>query len=204
MTELSPVGTTTTEEFGGFNKMGAAGIVVPGTEGKITCTKTGEDLPHTEEGEICIRGPQMMKGYLNNQKATDDMITKDGWLKSGDIGFFDKDGLLFVTDRLKELIKYKGFQVAPAELEALIATLPQVKDVIVIPVLDDEAGELPRAYVVKQDGMEITEQEVKDFVASRLVSHKKLRGGVIFVESVPKSPSGKLLRRTQIALDRAQ
>jgi acyl-coenzyme A synthetase/AMP-(fatty) acid ligase len=122
----------------------------------------------------------------------------------GDIAKFDKDGFVYITDRLKELIKYKGFQVAPAELEALINSMDEVKDCVVIPVLDDEAGEMPRAYVVLQDDQVgvVTAEHVQAYVKERAAPYKQLRGGVVFAESVPKSASGKLLRRVQIALDR--
>lgn len=202
MTELSPVGTVIQE--GEPNRMGSAGTLVSDTEGKIISSETGEDLPYMEEGEICIRGPQVMKGYLNNTAATEAMITKDGWLKSGDIGYFDKEGYMYVTDRMKELIKYKGFQVPPAELEAHLLSHPKIKDAIVIPVPDEEAGELPRAYCVLQDGVTATVEEVMEFINKKVAPHKKLRGGIRFVESVPKSPSGKLLRRIQVQMDRAQ
>lgn len=129
-------------------------------------------------------------------------------MHTGDIGRFDERGHLFVTDRIKELIKYKGYQVPPAELEAVILTMPQVKDVIVIPVPDEEAGELPRAYVVPQDeynkpDSNFNPEDVAEYVYKRVAPHKRLRGGVIFADSVPKSPSGKLLRRVQIEQDRA-
>ena len=147
-------------------------------------------------------------GYLKNKEATDNTITPDGWLKTGDIGHFTEDGWLLITDRNKELIKYKGFQVPPAELEALLLTMEELSDAVVIPVEDDEVGELPRAYVVKNEavlqGKELTEQEVLDYVAERVAPHKKLRGGVRFTESVPKSASGKILRRVQKQIDRGE
>lgn len=183
---------------------GASGTLIPGTEGKIIHPGSGEDLPYSQEGEILVRGPQVMKGYLKNKEATDATLRADGWLHTGDIGYFDDQGFLYITDRSKELIKYKGFQVPPAELEAVILTMPQVQDVIVIPVPDEDAGEVPRAYVVKQVDCPETfsDQDVIEFVASKVAPHKKLRGGVRFVSSVPKSPSGKLLRRVQIQIDR--
>eukprot|EP00605_Chrysophyceae_sp_TOSAG23-4_P002217 GSChrysophyteH1.ASY1.ANO1.2460.1 assembled CDS len=209
MTELSPAGDITEANLAKIR--GVSGLLVPGTEGKIVHPETGEDIPSTEEGELLIRGPQVMKGYLNNAEATANTIRPDGWMHTGDIGKFDEDGFLIITDRSKELIKYKGFQVPPAELEALILTMPEVKDCVVIPVLDDEAGEIPRAYVVKQDGLvgspegdAFTEDQVIDYVASKVAPYKKLRGGVVFADSVPKSPSGKLLRRIQVQIDRGE
>lgn len=123
----------------------------------------------------------------------------------GDIARFDKDGFVYITDRLKELIKYKGFQVAPAELESIINSMDDVKDCVVIPIPNTEAGEVPRAYVVLQDDKvgEVSAETVQNFVKDRAAPYKQLRGGVIFVDSVPKSASGKLLRRVQIELDRA-
>ena len=165
--------------------------------------ETGLDLDPTDEGELCIRGPQVMLGYYENKEATDAMI-KDGWLHTGDIARFDKDGLLYLLDRCKELIKYKGFQVAPAELEALLLTMPQVGDCVVIPVLDEEAGEIPRAYVVKATDMDVTEEEICEFISKKMSPHKKLRGGVRFTDIIPKSASGKILRRIQIQMDRAE
>lgn len=145
-----------------------------------------------------------MKGYFENEAATMATIRPDGWLHTGDIAKFDDEGWLYITDRSKELIKYKGFQVPPAELEAVILSMPQVKDVVVIPVPDDQAGEIPRAYVVKQDNAPASfgADDVIDFVRAKVAPYKRLRGGVRFVASVPKSPSGKLLRRVQVQLDR--
>jgi acyl-CoA synthetase (AMP-forming)/AMP-acid ligase II len=207
MTELSPLGTIIPDDM--FTKTeelhGSSGPLIAGTEGKIINTETGEDIDPCQEGELLIRGPQVMKGYLNNPEATANTITPDGWLKTGDIGCFDERGWLYIKDRLKELIKYKGFQVPPAELEAIIATMPEVKDVIVIPVLDEEAGEIPRAYVVKQPNCssDFGEKDIIKFVEGHVAPYKRLRGGVRFTDAVPKSPSGKLLRRVQIDLDRA-
>lgn len=205
MTELSPAGNifpdTLLRSLNG-NSKGSVGPLVPGTEAKIVDIETGADLESTDEGELCIRGPQVMLGYYKNQEATDEMI-KDGWLHTGDIARFDEDGMLYLLDRCKELIKYKGFQVAPAELEALLLTMPEVGDCVVIPVLDDEAGEIPRAYVVKAANAEVTEEQVCEYVAARVSPHKKLRGGVVFTDVIPKSASGKILRRVQIQADRA-
>jgi acyl-CoA synthetase (AMP-forming)/AMP-acid ligase II len=130
------------------------------------------------------------------------MITEDGWLRTGDVGRVDADGYLYVVDRLKELIKYKGFQVAPAELEALLLTHPAIADAAVIPRPDPEAGEVPKAFVVKAPGAEITAQEVMAFVAGRVAGYKKVRA-VEFTAEIPKSPSGKILRRVLVEQERA-
>eukprot|EP00595_Chromulina_sp_UTEXLB2642_P003473 CAMPEP_0196763306 /NCGR_PEP_ID=MMETSP1095-20130614/3812_1 /TAXON_ID=96789 ORGANISM="Chromulina nebulosa, Strain UTEXLB2642" /NCGR_SAMPLE_ID=MMETSP1095 /ASSEMBLY_ACC=CAM_ASM_000446 /LENGTH=222 /DNA_ID=CAMNT_0042116199 /DNA_START=1024 /DNA_END=1692 /DNA_ORIENTATION=+ len=219
MTELSPLATIIRDSVSDvpineFDKMmvkitGSSGTLVAGCDGKIIDSNTGETLPPTSEGELLVRGPNVMQGYLSNDEATDNIITPDGWLRTGDIGYFNTDGLLFITDRSKELIKYKGYQVPPAELEALIIALPEVKDVIVIPVLDDEAGELPRAYVVLQDNTpeaeySVIEQKIINYVKDNVSSQKRLRGGVKFTKSIPKSPSGKLLRRIQVQIDRGE
>jgi 4-coumarate--CoA ligase len=208
MTELSPAGTVIPDHLSHRMDLiqGSCGMLVPGTEAKIVDPDTRVDLNYDQDGEICIRGPQVMKGYFQNKEATDQMIDSDGWLHTGDVGHFNDDGFMFITDRCKELIKYKGYQVAPAELEALINSMEGVKDCVVIPVADLDAGELPRAYVVKQDdinGKKLTEQAVEAFVQSKVAPHKRLRGGVRFTDIIPKSPSGKILRRIQRDIDRA-
>ena len=149
MTELSPVSHATPP---GQFKPGSAGVTVPNTEVNIVDPATQASLGLDQDGEVWIRGPQVMKGYLNNEAATKSTIDDDGWLHTGDIGHLDADGHLFVVDRLKELIKYKGFQVPPAELEALLLTHPQIADAAVIGLPDDEAGEIPAAYVVLKAG----------------------------------------------------
>jgi acyl-CoA synthetase (AMP-forming)/AMP-acid ligase II len=135
-----------------------------------------------------------MKGYLNNEKSTRETIDDDHWLHTGDVGHFDADGHLFIVDRLKELIKYKGFQVPPAELEALLLTHPQIADAAVIGLPDDEAGEIPAAYVVLKPGQKATAADIQGFVAQRVASYKQVRR-LTFVDAVPKSASGKILRR---------
>jgi acyl-CoA synthetase (AMP-forming)/AMP-acid ligase II len=137
-----------------------------------------------------------MKGYLNNEEATKHTVDKDGWLHTGDIAYMDEEGYFFVVDRLKELIKYKGFQVPPAELEGLLLEHEGIADAAVIPVPDTVADELPKAFVVRKPGHEaLTEEEVKEFIKAKVVHYKQLRGGVEFVDIIPKSASGKILRR---------
>ena len=154
----------------------------------------GNDLGVDEVGEVWVRGPQVMQGYLNNEAATADMIDADGWLRTGDIARIDADGHLFIVDRVKELIKVKGFQVAPAELEALIVTHPAVADVAVIGIPDEESGELPKAFITLNPGATATAEDIQSFVAEHVASYKQIRV-VEFVDSIPKSPSGKILRR---------
>jgi acyl-CoA synthetase (AMP-forming)/AMP-acid ligase II len=191
MTELSPVSHATPS--GGF-KPGSVGVTVPLTEVRIVDPATESTLGVDLDGEVWIRGPQVMKGYLNNESATRNTIDDEGWLRTGDIGHIDADGHLFIVDRLKELIKYKGFQVPPAELEAVLLTHPQIADAAVIGVPDDEAGEIPAAYVVLKPGHDVDATDIQRFVADKVASYKQLQK-VIFIDAIPKSASGKILRR---------
>lgn len=175
-------------------KSGACGTVVRNAELKIIDPETGLSLHRNQPGEICIRGEQIMKGYLNNPEATAKTIDAEGWLHTGDIGYVDDDDEIFIVDRLKELIKYKGFQVAPAELEAMLIAHPGIADAAVVPIKDDSCGEIPVAFVVRSDGSEITEDEIKQYVAKQVVFYKRLHK-IFFVETIPKAPSGKILRK---------
>ncbi|KAL6584597.1 4-coumarate--CoA ligase 1 [Orobanche minor] len=175
-------------------KSGACGTVVRNAEMKIVDTETGVSLGRNQPGEICIRGDQIMKGYLNDPDSTEGTIDKDGWLHTGDIGFIDGDDELFIVDRLKEIIKYKGFQVAPAELEALLLNHPNISDAAVVSMKDEQAGEVPVAFVVKSNGSTIIEDEVKQFISKQVVFYKRINR-VFFVDAIPKSPSGKILRK---------
>lgn len=158
-----------------------------------------KELQAGEVGELWIKGPNVFKGYLNNPEGTANALTPDGYFKTGDVGYQDADGNFFITDRIKELIKYKGFQVAPAELEGILLSHLSIDDVAVIGVYDkDEATELPRAYVVPKEGLGRTEDEKKaivDWLGKRVAGHKRLRGGVKWMDEIPKSASGKILRR---------
>lgn len=167
----------------------------PGTYAKVIDTETGKPLGPYQRGELCFKGDCIMKGYIGDKKATESTIDKSGWLHTGDIGYYDDDFEFFIVDRIKELIKYKGFQVPPAEIEALLLTHPKIKDAAVIGVPDEECGELPLAFVVKQTEGNLTEKEVIDFIAKKASPAKRLRGGVRFVDEIPKNPSGKILRR---------
>ncbi|KAJ9567921.1 hypothetical protein OSB04_003887 [Centaurea solstitialis] len=174
-------------------KSGACGTVVRNAEMKIVDPDTGASLPRNQRGEICIRGDQIMKGYINDPEATKNTIV-DGWLHTGDVGYIDDDDELFIVDRLKELIKYKGFQVAPAELEAMLLTHPDISDAAVVSMKDEDAGEVPVAFVVKSKDSTITEAEVKQFISNQVVFYKRLNR-VFFLDIIPKSPSGKILRK---------
>jgi acyl-CoA synthetase (AMP-forming)/AMP-acid ligase II len=171
---------------------GSVGMVVPNTECKIVDVATGRELGRNEDGELWIRGPQVMKGYLNNPDATRDALDADGFFHTGDIGHVDDREQFFIVDRLKELIRYKGFQVAPAELEALLLAHPKIADAAVIGVRDSEGEEVPKAFIVMREP--IGPDQVMDYVAERVAPHKKIRR-VEFVEQIPKSPTGKILRR---------
>ncbi len=191
MTEVSPLSHASLVEPE-KHKPGSVGFCLPNTECKIVDYTDGVDLPPGREGEIWVRGPQVMKGYLGNTAATEEMIQPNGWLRTGDIGYCDSDGQLFVVDRLKELIKTNGRQVAPAELEALLLSNPAVADAAVVPRPDEVAGEIPKAFVVLKQ--EATAAEIIHFVAERVAPYKRIRE-VEFVAEIPRNPAGKILRR---------
>jgi acyl-CoA synthetase (AMP-forming)/AMP-acid ligase II len=198
MTEASPASHYTGPDE---RRSGKAGTLVPNTECRIVCTETGRDLGTNEPGEVWVRGPQVMKGYLNNPEATARTVDAEGWLHTGDIGVVDEEGYLLVVDRLKELIKVKGFQVAPAELESLLLKHPRVADAAVIGVPDDEAGEVPKAIVVAREPL--TAADVIAFVHAEVAHYKRIRH-VEFVDAIPKSASGKILRRVLVERERAR
>lgn len=191
MTELSPVSHAVKA---GDYRIGSVGTLLPNTQARLVDSESGKDVAPGEAGELWIRGPQVMKGYFGNDSATSATVDSDGWLHTGDVATVDADGHFAIVDRLKELIKYKGFQVPPAELEALLVNHPGIADVAVIGVPDDEAGELPKAFIVRAPGSTITEDEVKEAVSSQLASYKQVRQ-VEFIDAIPKSASGKILRR---------
>jgi acyl-CoA synthetase (AMP-forming)/AMP-acid ligase II len=198
LTETSPTTNFVTDELAG-QMPGSIGPLVPNTECRIVDVLSGEDAPAGEPGELLIRGPQVMKGYLNKPQATANAIDPDGWLHTGDIARIEPDGSLRIVDRIKELIKYKGYQIAPAELEALLLTHPAITDAAVIGRPDEEAGEVPKAFVVT-DGS-ITPEQVSQFVADHVAPYKKVRA-VEIIDEIPKAPSGKILRRVLIERER--
>ncbi|MGA5123679.1 4-coumarate--CoA ligase family protein [Streptomyces pseudogriseolus] len=196
MTELSPGTHVVPLDLMEEAPPGTVGKLIAGTEMRIvSLDDPGKDLGPGESGEILIRGPQVMKGYLGRPDATAAMIDEDGWLHTGDVGHVDDDGWLFVVDRVKELIKYKGFQVAPAELEALLLTHLGVADAAVIGVYDEDGNEVPHAFVVRHPSApDLSESEVMLHVAERVAPYKRVRH-VTFIDGVPRAASGKILRR---------
>ena len=190
MTETSPAVNIGIK---GENNPGSIGLPVPNTECRIVDIDTLKDVPHGETGELLVRGPQVMQGYLNNDEATNETFLEGGWLRTGDVARVDEDGFFYIVDRAKEVIKYKGYQVAPAELEALLLTHEAIADVGVVGV-DRDGLEIPRAFVVLQQGAELTEDELMDWVAERVTPYKKVRA-VTFLDEIPKNPTGKILRK---------
>lgn len=199
LTETSPV-THACPDTKAVEKAGSVGPPIPNTEVMIVDVATREPLGVNENGEVWIRGPQVMQGYLNNPEATANCIDDEGWFHTGDIGYVDEDRYFYIVDRVKELIKYKGFQVAPAELEALLLTHGAITDAAVIPCPDEEAGEIPKAFVVLKEAL--SEEDLMSWVAKQVAPHKKIRR-VEFVDEVPKSASGKILRRVLVERERA-
>jgi acyl-CoA synthetase (AMP-forming)/AMP-acid ligase II len=180
-------------------KNGSVGRLLPNTECRIVDPETAAGLGPDLPGELWIRGPQIMKGYFQRPEATELSITSDGWLRTGDIGFADEDGDFTIVDRLKEMIKYKAHQVAPAELEAILLSHPAVADAAVIPSPDEEAGEVPKAYVVRNG--DVTEDDLMMYIANRVAPYKKVRR-LEFIDQIPKSASGKILRRVLVKRER--
>jgi acyl-CoA synthetase (AMP-forming)/AMP-acid ligase II len=200
LTETSPVMSAPTRDPS-QGRPASSGFILPNTEIRVAHLETGEDCAADEDGEIWIRGPQVMKGYLDDPEANAYTLAADGWLRTGDIGHADADGYLYVVDRLKELIKYRGYQVPPAELEALLVQHPAVADAAVIPSPDDKGGEVPKAFVVKHG--EVTEGELMSWVSERVPSYKKVRR-VEFIDQIPRSLSGKILRRVLVEKERSR
>jgi acyl-CoA synthetase (AMP-forming)/AMP-acid ligase II len=173
--------------------LGSVGSNTPNIECKIVDITTGEELWRNQNGEILVRGPHVMKGYLNAEEATRKAIEPDGFLHTGDLGYIDDAGDLFIVDRIKEIIKYKGQQVSPTELEAVLLTHLKVADAAVIGVPDEEASEIPKAFVVAREP--VAPEELMAFVAERVAPYKKIRQ-VEFIEQIPRTPVGKIERRS--------
>lgn len=193
LTETSPLCLM---NIPGSKYIGSVGVPAAATQAKIVAINDTTDigLPANETGELWIRGPQNMMGYLNNEEATKEMLV-DGWIKTGDIAYYDENGFFTITDRLKELIKVKGFQVPPAELEEILRSHPDVADAAVVGIPHPQNGEAPKAFVVKKENSNVTEEDIQDFVAGKVVKYKTLTGGVQFLDAIPKNATGKILRR---------
>ncbi|TMW53028.1 hypothetical protein DOY81_001891, partial [Sarcophaga bullata] len=194
MTEASPVVLLT---HYGNTRYGSTGFLTSHTEGKIV-SLDGKDLKGlgpNQTGEMCVRGPQVMSGYLNNEEATKETFFPGGWLRTGDVAYYDDEGYFYITDRMKELIKVKGFQVPPAELEAILRDHPKILEAAVFGIPHPLNGEVPRALVVLRPNMEATEEEIYNYVAEKVAVYKKLDGGIIFATEIPKNPTGKILRK---------
>lgn len=200
MTETSVGCTIVPATDDGF-RAGSVGLLNPNVECKVVEVANGDELDANQSGEIWVRGPNMMQGYHNQPEATAHTLDSDGWLHTGDVGYVDSDGYLYIVDRIKELIKYKGLQVAPAELEAVLLSHPQIIDAAVIGRPDEEAGEVPKAFVVLKG--DITPDEIMAYVAARVAPHKKVRY-VEVINEIPKSASGKILRRMLVVQERAK
>jgi acyl-CoA synthetase (AMP-forming)/AMP-acid ligase II len=199
LTEASPVTHYGPDQRRGQTPHDSIGPSLPNTEVLVADVETGRPLGPGERGELWIRGPQVMSGYLRAREATAATLDPEGWLHTGDIGWVDEAGYCRIVDRVKELIKYKGLQVAPAELEAVLLTHPRIRDAAVVRSPDAECGEVPKAFVVS-DGT-LTPDDVMAFVAERVAPHKKVRR-VEFIDAIPKSPSGKILRKVLVERER--
>lgn len=196
MTESSPV---THLNLDMSVPRGSIGLPVANTEHKLVAVESGEEIPrpnngHSEVGELWVRGPQVMLGYLNRDRETAETLVDGGWLRTGDLAVQDPEGNVYVVDRLKEVIKYKGYQVAPAELEALLLTHPEVADAAVIGVAGEDGLEIPKAFVVLQQNATATAEDIMAYVAEQVPSYKKVRA-IEFIDAIPKSSTGKILRR---------
>lgn len=199
MSELSPLALGHADDN---TRSGSVGHLTPSTFAKVI-DEHGNTLPPNEAGELLIKGPQVMKGYLNEPEKTAEALSDSGWLRTGDVAYYDGDGYFYITDRIKELIKVRGYQVAPAELESLLLTHEAVQDAAVIGRPDDASGELPRAYVVLKeqqstataDEQATNRDDIYEWVKSRVAPYKRLDGGIVFTDKIPKSASGKILRR---------
>ncbi|KRT80850.1 AMP-binding protein, partial [Oryctes borbonicus] len=181
-------------------RLGSCGKLYPTVIGVVKDIETGENLGPLKSGELCFKGNIIMKGYYRNEEATREAFTRDGYLKTGDIGYYDHDGYFYVIDRIKELIKYKGYQVAPAELESILIAHPKIRDVAVVGIPNVDAGELPMALVALQPNADVSENDVKTYLNRYVSAHKSLHGGVKFVGEIPRNSLGKINRKEIKAL----
>ena len=202
LTEVSPLSNVDYVEPD-LRRLGSVGPAVADSEQIVVDVDTGKEVPYGELGELLVRGNLVMKGYYNNPDATRETISEDGWLHTGDLVSMEETGHVRIRDRKKELIKYKGFQVPPAELEGLLLEHPAVADVAVIGKADAEAGEIPKAFVVQKPGVEVSPDDLMGFVAGQVATFKQVRE-IEFIDAIPKNPSGKILRRILAEQERAK
>lgn len=174
-------------------RKGCIGKLYPERELKVVDRKTGHSLGPGKVGELCVKNPTMA-GYVNNLEKTVEALDGDGYLYTGDAGYYDEEGYIYLVDRIKDLIKYKGFQVAPSELEILLLKHPSIKDVAVVGKPDERVGELPMAFVVRKMDEDVSEEQIHEYLKEFVSGNKRLHGGVKFVEAIPKNPTGKILR----------
>ncbi|XP_068630153.1 probable 4-coumarate--CoA ligase 1 [Battus philenor] len=193
MTESAPV-TLMTPYIYPYNKVGSVGQLIPSTQARIVSLTSMESLGPHKSGELYLRGPQVMKGYWKNETATKQTVDSEGWLHTGDVAYYDEDQYFYIVDRTKELIKVKGNQVSPTEIESVIMELPEVADVAVVGIPDALAGEIPKAFVVLKLNHILTEKQIYDVVAQKLTKYKHLEGGVAFLQKIPRNAAGKILR----------
>ncbi|KAJ1933407.1 hypothetical protein FBU59_006038, partial [Linderina macrospora] len=197
MTEMSPAMTMLATSH---NEPASIGILMASCDAKVVDFDNNEVAGPAEPGELCFRGPNIMLGYLNNQRATDDIFDSDGFLHTGDIGYIDEKGFFFITDRKKEIIKFKGFQVSPSELESILAEHPDIADAAVMSVYDDDqATEVPKGFFVMKDSGNNDQERAEAVVAwlhERVAAFKRLRGGFVVIDHIPRSPAGKIVRKS--------
>ena len=193
MTELSPVSHCMPDDRPDLD-LNSSGFAVPNVVCKLVDPATGEEVGPGGRGELWVKGPNVMSGYLNNPEATAITLDEDGYLHTGDVAEVTDEGVFSIVDRVKELIKVKGFQVAPAELEAVLRSHPGIADAAVVGVPDERAGERPKAFVVRAGDVPICAEEIVAYVAERVAAHKRVHD-VEFVDAIPTSPAGKTLRR---------
>jgi len=195
LTETSPVVTMVSRKLG--PKPGSTGCVLPNTEVKLmpVDNPNGEAMGPNETGELYLRGPQVMAGYHNRPEETENTLLPDGWMRTGDMFYYDENKTFYITDRIKELIKVKGFQVPPAELEEILRDFPGISDAAVIGIAHEQHGEVPRAYVVAKPNVKLDVEQLNEFVGSKVAEYKRIRGGIEIIDAIPKNASGKILRR---------
>lgn len=175
---------------------GCCGQLLPNTEAKVWDPDTNRNLGPDQPGELCFKGPMTMKGYVKDPENTKNAFDEEGFLHTGDIGYYDEEGFFYIIDRSKDLIKYKGFQVPPIELETILLSHPAVKEAAVVGKPDERAGEIPVGFIVRHSGSEVTEQELLDLVSENVSVQKRLYGGIQFVAELPKNSTGKIMKKT--------